>query len=128
MVGLDEFAATHNVATRTVRRWLDADRIPGAVKVSGKWSIPAAAVVQDTPGATVATVATGKSGPARGLPTVADILATQPVFVPLEVAAPLLGLSEYVMRKHPDYFGLVRFGPKSSYVMPKARIRDLDGA
>jgi hypothetical protein len=122
MLTLDAFAAAHDVATRTVRRWLDAERIPGAEKVAGQWSIPADAVVdRSTPGTTVARTS---STPAL---TIGSVLDSLPVFVPLDRASQLLGISEHALRTHADYFELQRFGAQGSYVMPKGRIRQLDG-
>jgi hypothetical protein len=133
MISIDEFAARHNVATRTVRRWLDADRIPGAVKVAGKWSLPADAAVQDPAAAAAPTsLATVTSGHVKDMatvqqPTVAGMLAQLPAMLPLDVAARVLGISEYAIRRNAEYFQLLRAGAHGSYVMPKARVRELDG-
>lgn len=131
MLSIDEFAEARKASTRTVRRWLSDGRIPGAVMVGNKWSIPAAAIVQDTlPGIMTSTrdVAVPERGHVRDTSmTVAAVLASLPVMVPLDVAHNVLGVSEYAMRQNADYFGLVRMGERGAYVMPKARIRELEG-
>lgn len=132
MISIDAFAERHNVATRTVRRWLDAGRIPGAVKVAGKWSLPADAIVSDPlPGVmdTVKDTAPAGGAVARSAAslTVPGVLAPLPVMVPLDTASRVLGVSEYTMRRHADYFELQRMGERGAYVMPKARIRELEG-
>ncbi|WZB38970.1 helix-turn-helix DNA binding protein [Microbacterium phage Ekko14] len=132
MISIDAFAAQRKVATRTVRRWLDAGRIPGATKVAGKWLLPADAIVQDAlPGVmdTVkdAPVSIDRRQHAGSELTVAGVLAPLPVMVPLDTAARVLGVSEYTMRRNADYFQLQRLGAHGSYVMPKSRIRELEG-
>lgn len=131
MVSIDAFAAQHGVATRTVRRWLDAEQIAGAVKVAGKWMIPADAVVQQKqPASEIVTADHGHdmSASARGRQlTVPAVLGMLPVMVPLDRAAAVLGVTEYTLRRHADYFELQRLGAHGAYVMPKARIRQLDG-
>ncbi|MFF0912008.1 hypothetical protein ACFWZW_15080, partial [Microbacterium enclense] len=113
------------VATRTVRRWLDAGRIPGAVKVDGKWSLPAAAIVQDPLSGVMETVRPGAGKP--DTLTVPGLLASMPVMVPLAQAALILGVSEYTLRQNAGYFELQRMGDHGAYVMPKFRIRQLEG-
>lgn len=127
LVGIEEYAMRNGVSTRTVRRWLDGGRIPGAVMIGGKWALPLGAPVQDaapTSGGTVATASTPGSG--RAL-TVAAVLAPLPVMVPLETAARVLGVTEYAVRRNAEYFQLVRMGDRGAYVMPKCRLRELEG-
>lgn len=128
-LSIDAFAARHGVATRTVRRWLDAGRIPGATMIAGKWALPADAVVQQPQqpagGREIATVGHGQDM-SRQL-TVPAVLAQLPVMVPLDVAARVLGISEYALRRHAEYFELQRLGARGAYVMPKSRIRELEG-
>lgn len=130
MISIDAFAAQHDVATRTVRRWLDAGQIAGAVKVAGKWSLPADAVVQQRAAGEIVTAGhvtdMAMSRPAREL-TVPAVLGVLPVMVPLDRAAAVLGISEYALRRNAEYFQLQRLGAHGSYVMPKARIRELEG-
>ncbi|QCS26967.1 helix-turn-helix DNA binding domain protein [Microbacterium phage TimoTea] len=130
MISIDAFAAQRKVATRTVRRWLDAGRVPGAVKVGNKWSLPADAIVQDAlPGVmdTVKDTSAPVALRAGAELTVAGVLAPLPVMVPLDTAARVLGVSEYALRRNADYFQLQRLGARGSYVMPKSRIRELEG-
>ncbi|AVR56172.1 helix-turn-helix DNA binding domain protein [Microbacterium phage Naby] len=128
LIDIETFAQQRNVATRTVRRWLDAGRIAGAVKPAGKWLLPADAIVAEPlPG----TVATRDSSPAvndMASVTVPAILAPLPVMLPLDVASRVLGVSEYTLRRNADYFELQRLGAHGSYVMPKRRVRELEGA
>lgn len=135
MISIDQFAELHNASTRTVRRWLSDGRIPGAVMVGNKWSLPAEAIVQDTlPGVMDVARDSGRSVAVqqRGhgndtSMTVAGILAPLPVMVTLDVASRVLGISEYAIRQHAEYFELQRMGERGAYVMPKARIRELEG-
>jgi hypothetical protein len=124
LLGLDDYAARHEISARTARRYLDAGLIPGARKVHGRWAIPADAVRQ-TP--TTSAVAATRPAAAPAALTVGTVLATLPVFLPLETASHLLGVSVYAMKADPDYFHLVRKGERGAYVMPKFRIRELNG-
>lgn len=128
MISIDQFAADRGVATRTVRRWLDGGQLQGAVKVAGKWAIPADAERHEPLAGVVATTAT-TGGHVRDMAnvTVPAILAPLPVMVPLDMAARVLGVSEYTLRRNADYFELQRLGAHGAYVMPKARIRALEG-
>lgn len=136
LVSIDTFASAHGVATRTVRRWLEAERIPGARMIGKRWALPLDAVVQDAaPGSAVATAPPAAAAAAAPLGsgrvgqalTVAAVLAPLPVMVPLDTAARVLGVTEYALRRNAEYFQLVRMGDRGAYVMPKARIRQLDG-
>ncbi|QGJ97480.1 DNA binding protein [Microbacterium phage Azizam] len=130
MISIDAFAAQRKVATRTVRRWLDAGRITGATKVAGKWLLPADAIVAEPlPGVMDTVKDTSAPVALHGAAelTVAGVLAPLPVMVPISTAAHVLGVSEYTMRRNADYFELQRMGENGSYVMPKARIRELEG-
>lgn len=129
MISIDAFAEQHAVATRTVRRWLDNGRIPGAVKVAGKWSLPADAIVSDTLPGVMDTVKDSSSSTSRAAAqlTVPAVLAPLPVMVPLDRAAAVLGVTEYTLRKNAGYFELQRLGAHGAYVMPKSRIRQLEG-
>jgi hypothetical protein len=124
MLDLDAYAAKHFISTRTVRRYLDADEIPGAQKVGGKWAIPADAV------RVTRTTTVAKATPAAATPppaTVTTILDAQPVFLDLDTAARLLGVTVHAVKSDPDYFHLVRKGHRGAWVMPKYRMRQLEG-
>lgn len=134
MISIDDFAAARGISTRTVRRWLDSDRIPGAVMVGGKWALPADAAVQQSQpaaaGSAVETAGHVRDTSHRGQAvqlTVQSVLAPLPVMLPLDVAARVLGVSEYALRRNAEYFQLQRLGAHGSYVMPKARVRELEG-
>jgi hypothetical protein len=127
LLDLDGWADRNDVSTRTVRRWLDAGEIPGARKVKGKWAIPESALRQ-APTSAVATVTPPPDTVATARPvTMADALATLPVFVDMDVASRLLGITAHAIKAHPDYFGLVRYGHRGAWVMPKYRIHQLNG-
>ena len=132
MISIDAFAQQRGVATRTVRRWLDAGRIGGAVKVGNRWSLPADAAVQDAPasstsaGSELQLASSGHGHDMSGV-TVAGVIAQLPVMLTLDVASRVLGVSEYALRKKAGYFELQRLGAHGAYVMPKARVRELDG-
>ena len=127
MLSIDQFAAQHGVTTRTVRRWLDDERIAGAVKVGNRWSLPADAVVAERPAGEIVTAGHVTDMSTRGGVTVARVIEQLPVMLPLDVAARVLGVTEYALRRHAEYFQLQRLGARGSYVMPKARVRELDG-
>lgn len=135
MISIDDFAEQRQASTRTVRRWLAAGKIPGAVQIGGKWSLPADAIVQDTlPGVMDTARDAGRAVAVQQRGHVTDtsmtvnaVLAPLPVMVTLDVAARVLGISEYAIRANADYFELVRMGERGAYVMPKARIRELEG-
>lgn len=125
LLDLDGYAARQGVSTRTIRRWLDAGEIPGAVKIAGKWAIPADAIRQVAQDALVPT--SPSRAPARQPATVVTVLDTQPVFLDLETASQLLGITVHALKAHPDYFALVRYGHRGAWVMPKYRVHQLNG-
>ena len=45
-VSLGEAARRSHLSTSTLRRWLDADKIPGATRTADGWAIPVAALVE----------------------------------------------------------------------------------
>ena len=128
MVDQETFAAIHDVDVRTVRRWLAADRISGAVKLGGRWNIPRDAAVREDPGQDMRVLVHDWAASRTARVTVAAVLDTLPVLVPLDTAAELLGTTVHAMRGNPDYFHLCRLGPRGRYAMPKYRIRQLDGS
>jgi hypothetical protein len=134
MLGVKDYAARHNAGERTVRTWLADGRLHGARKLNGVWMIPAderpADPLQAYAGDEIAVQLLGEHAvqhvPHVPAGLVAE-LAEAPVFLPLELAAHLLGISEHAIRRHRDYFELVPFGPNGSLVMPARVVRTVAG-
>jgi hypothetical protein len=80
---ITEFAKARDVTPRTVNNWLQANRLPGARKVDGKWLIPSDAELAAPPRDAVATTST----PAP-VPVAAPAYAV-PVFMPKRRPIPI---------------------------------------
>lgn len=132
------FAELHEVDERTVQRWLKAGKLPGAVKTSKGWVIPAdAAAPQPTAGAAAgsvivsaaAPVPAGSASPAA-LPQgggLSSYLDTLPAFMPLQVAVMVLGISEAAIRRNAEELGAKPWGPRGTLVVPVRTVRETAG-
>jgi hypothetical protein len=60
-------------------------------------------------------------------PTLKDFLDHETAYLPLEVAARLLGITEYAIRKHPEEYGVVPRGDHGGAVVPQSTIRRIAG-
>lgn len=141
MQTISEYAKAQKVATRTVERWLAAGRLPEAVKVNDAWLIPSEATPNGqqlrAERAERAAAAPASNLPAvqtpaalAGLPpgaSLADALASLPAFLPLEVAALLLGIPETSVRRHAEDLGAVPYGPRGRLVVPARTVREQAG-
>jgi len=126
----DEFAKAQGVSSKTITRYLDARRIPGAEFRDGRWNIPANAQIQDTPAPTLATVPRQSRDMSRDSPepvTLTELLNAQPAYLPVDIAARLLGVPESAIRRRPSRFGAVKFGPHGSLLVPQAAVRSIAG-
>lgn len=120
-----DYAQRVGVDHRTVREWLRRGLLPGAYKDgSGRWWIPADAVRQDTPVAPRQEPIT--SGVVEIVAPPEGRSVSAPAFIPLYMslddAAPLLGVTAYQIAQHPDEFGVVPWGPNGSLVVPVRRL------
>lgn len=133
MLTPQQWADAHGVVIRTVRRYLDAGRLVGAVQGDdGRWMIPATATPTDAgPSTTIATARPGGAPAASSRPAAAPSLAAmldgQPAYLDLETAGRLLGVSTGTIRRHRDRFGAEPFGPNGSLVVPASTVRHVAG-
>lgn len=130
-----QYREATGLAERTLKRYLADGKIPGASKdAEGRWRIPATAMPPVTGPAPVRTELSAELVAHRAArreleaqPTLADVLARASAYVDLEQAARLLGVTEYAIRHNPDRFGVERFGPNGSMVVPLRIIREVAG-
>lgn len=141
MLPVKEYAAHVGISDRSVKRYLADDEIPGAMMVDGKWMIPVESRrqkrLEGTAGPAVATsgivARIGGGGEIATLkelttqPTLKDFLDHETAYLPLEVAARLLGITEYAIRKHPEEYGVVPRGDHGGAVVPQSTIRRIAG-
>lgn len=131
-MNLMEYTAHVGATERTVRRWLAADELPGAMLDDrGAWSIPAdARRVQRLPAPTDrAQVARNTSGQvtAPATPaTLADALAVLPAFLDVETAARLMDVGRHALVSDP-MFRAARVGPNGAWRIPAAVVREAAG-
>ncbi|WP_157372878.1 hypothetical protein [Agromyces sp. Root81] len=108
---------------RTVRRWLAAGELPGAELRDGAWMIPADAVRRVGGSAEVARI--GGDSQVTAPVSLTSLLDEQPALLPLDVAARLLGTSEYSIKSNRDMFDVRRIG--RGLVVPQRVVRELAG-
>jgi len=125
-----DYAAHVGVDHRTVREWLRKGLLPDAYKDGrGRWWIPADAVKLeptiaprvDSPPPTTGQLVPINQHEARRSAAPGFI----PLYMPLDEAAPLLGVTAYQISRHPDEFGVVPWGENGSYVVPVRRLLGL---
>jgi hypothetical protein len=149
MLNAKDYARHVGASDRSIKRWLAAGELPGARMIDGAWAIPVSTMRQKGLGGDTGEWAPSTPQPAGNQvavsgPSKADIeraftewmnqpratmeqrLAEENIFIPLERAADLLGLSVYEIRKSPEDYGAVRRGAHGAYVIPKAQLRHLD--
>jgi len=131
-----EWADRRGVSKKTVQRWLAAGEIPDAVMVGNRWEIPehAQRVEQVTTRAagevlaeraTSTDLVTEDDGP---MPvTLREALDTLPAFLPVDVAARLLGIPREQVREHAELFEALPIGRRGSLVVPAAVVRRFAG-
>lgn len=123
-----QYAEAVGVSDRTVKRWLDADELPGAYQdARGWWWIPAE---------TTRTPARSDLAPARA-PAPAPVPARAPAppnldalpsFLTMDQSAALLGISRHAITTRPDYFDLIPAGAAGALVMPLGTLKRIRGA
>jgi hypothetical protein len=132
MLGVKQYAEHVGAGERTVRTWLADGRLPGARKLNGTWMIPAdERPVEAQPGGIVPAapwqdIVQHMPQP-DAAPTPLGELDAAPVFLPLEQAARILGVSVTAIRNNRSTFGVVPFGARGSLVVPQAIVRQLAG-
>jgi|GEM_PF-2275502 len=126
-----QYAALIGKTDRTVQRYLDDGELPGAYQDErGRWMIPTDAQRTPRTGDVVQLQQRRQSvdelavSVAQALDAALDTL---PSFLPLDVAASVLGISRHAIATHRDYFGVVPFGPNGSLVIPLATIKRIRG-
>jgi hypothetical protein len=142
MLPLAQYAASVGVSTRTVTRWLSADKLPGAYQdEDGRWMIPAHAEPDRRPAALERTAAVDVAPVhLEPAPTVSDLLEQLPGLVELandvdeDTGAILrpgaewfVGVPASRIRRHREYFDLQPLGDDGVLVMPRARIKEILG-
>ena len=127
------FAQLCEVDERTVQRWLKAGRLPGATKTNRGWVIPAdakAPAQDDEPTAptapTRAVVAPVAQRAVQGA-SLSEALATLPAFLPLEVAALLLGVPVARIKENPERFEAEPLDAFRRLVVPARVVREIAG-
>ncbi|GIG21759.1 hypothetical protein Cch01nite_24830 [Cellulomonas chitinilytica] len=123
------YAEHVGASERSVRRWLADGELPAAELVARRWEIPADAVrVQRLPEA-VADVSRDAVAPRAPRPatTLVGALETLPIYVDVDTAAQLLGISPYAVRRHADELGGRRWGLNGALVIPQSALRELAG-
>lgn len=134
MLGVKQYAEHVGAGERTVRTWLADGRLRSARKLGNVWMIaaddrPADAVQQPAPAGELVTLPADWDVP--HMPQAGGRLAGEldaaPVFLELDRAAAILGVSAHAIRSNREYFGVVPFGRNGSLVVPQGVIRRLAG-
>lgn len=126
-VGLQEYCARRDVSERAVRRWLADKELPGATKdAKGAWLIPLNA--DRVPGGVHAQLEVAWKqhfGIEEALPPVGEILDHQTGYVPLAIAAKIMGCSVKYLRNHEDEYEVANRG--HGYCVPQSVIKRVAG-
>lgn len=143
MLTVAQWAERHGVEPRSARRYVQKDKLPGAVMEDGRWLIPADAEVQarpqgqvarrtpTTPAARQATAHAHTAPAAAG--TLQGLLDQEPAYLDLATAARLMGLDAQVLVRHRERYGVERLGaldPKTrrrAWLVPQATVRAIAG-
>lgn len=148
---LAEYAEKVGVSTRTIKRWLGADEVPGAYRdeyAGGQWRIPenASRVIratsaeqthpQDHSQAPLSLVQ-GVGGPGGQMvpfgaleapePSLREDLDDEPGYLDIPTAARYLGIPQAQIRSNPDRFGLEDVGVNGSMRVPQRIVRRIMG-
>lgn len=148
MLSLSQYATAHGISTRTVKRWLADEQLPGAEKdaFTGEWQIPAHATRQlrprsdeqpatpREPGSAVATHLFGGRGEIQPMPqlqqlepSLRDDLDDESAFLTIDEASRYLGIPQAQILRNADRFGLERVGTNGSYRLPQRVVREIAG-
>jgi hypothetical protein len=127
-----DYAAHVGVNHRTVREWLQKGLLPDAYKDGrGQWWIPADSRKLETfvaprvePSPTAGTTIVSMPH-LRDTPQLHPAPGFIPLYMPLDEAAPLLGVTPYQIARHPDIFDVVPWGENGALVVPVRRLLGL---
>src|SRR4051794_4321569 len=120
---LAAYAERHGKSIRTVQRWLERGLLPGAVLREGKWVIPADGLPLSDQGASVTLHRA--AGPAAM--TLAGALDALPVYLEVDEAAHLLGMTPAWVKAHARELDGSRGGPGGAWMIPQHVIRSRAG-
>jgi len=144
-LSLSQYATAHNVSTRTVKRWLADEELPGAEKdqFTNEWRIPAHATRTlrprtEEPRPPAGTAVDQHLFPGRsqiqavpelaGLePSLRDDLDDEPAYLTIDEASRYLGIPQAQILKDPEKFELDRVGTNGSYRLPQRVVRKIAG-
>jgi hypothetical protein len=149
-LSVTEYAIAKGVSTRSVKRWLADEQLPGAEKdpFSGEWRIPATAVRQQnavsadvakpvnhsellgqlgigTPAG--AEVVSWQQMPEPAPPTMRERLDDETGYLKIADAAAYLGIPQAQILAHPEKFGVEEVGDRGSARVPQRIIRRIMG-
>lgn len=132
---LQEYATTHSLSERTVKRWLADEELPGQYKdEQGRWKIPHDAVRSPRMAGQVVAMTTrpvtqALSPMTAGLPPelTREVIDRLPTFLTLDQAAYLLDISRSTLANPHNrrYFRVRKVG--HGLMMPLSRIKKLRG-
>lgn len=136
-MNIDEYAEHVGANPRTVRRWLAADQVPGAVREAHgrtwRWWIPAEAVPvlpQSSPPARPSAQDAGAVRLVDNAPVLSSGLPPRLLFTVEEVAV-LLGphVSSYAIIEmiKAGELRAMRRGPRGAYLVPLSELREIAG-
>lgn len=123
LLSAKEYAEKVGVTDRSVKRWIAEGELDGTL-LGTKWYVPFDAV-RRVPEESSEMVVARRAAPTAI--TLVSSLEGQPAFLSLEVAAQLLGVTEFTIRQHQEFFGVMPFGPKGSLVVPQSTVRNVAG-
>ncbi len=150
-VGINEYAAANNVSTRTVKRWLADNELPGAEKdpFTGAWRIPLHAVRQlrALPADHTQPQTHSEVGPAGGQlielmqrqggmmlqqpsqlePSLREDLDDEPGYLTLAAASRYLGIPQAQILANAEKFGVEHVGTNGSARVPQRIVRRIAG-
>jgi hypothetical protein len=130
----EQFATLHRVDPRTVQRWCKDGEIPGAVKTSRGWQLPADAMrITPLPGTDMAPTRRDSVAVVADTPTRRDdvgdtlegALSVLSAWLTLEQASPLLGISVSAIRKTREVHEVQLIGGR--LMMPARAVRAIAG-
>lgn len=140
LVTADQWATAHGVALRSVRRYLQNGKLPGAVMEGNRWMIPLdAEPVHKAPQTTLERQEAPSQAVARpqarqaATMTLEGELSTQTAYLDLNTAARLLGIPADVLVRQREEFGTVRYGDldpstrRRAWVVPASTVRTVAG-
>lgn len=129
---IPQYAEHHGLSERTVKRYLAAGELPGAMKNEhNQWQIPAHVERTLPQQHQVALVQPSEIEPAHHSLEFDDAPRRRTFYTADEAAelmsSPEMKITGYAVRKHREYFHAVDAGPNGQIIVPAARIRELKG-